>query len=230
MRIAPDPSFKAWLLEKIAAREYHERRGVHCSDLIYCLNKQALKRLQPQPIEEDTLLLFSLGYAIQRWLTQQDKDEEEVEQDGIIVTKDALYLGAPWEVKATFQSSSRDVSENTAWIHQLMAQCYTMGVAHAYLSRCEIMGDWKIYGNKKRGIPPSKHPTLSTYRYTFTPDELCKHWEWLKGRRDQFQKILDSQVLLPKIQAIPSGQTWECEKCSYNGAPCPHGGKEEEKC
>ena len=227
MRITPDAEFKHWILEKIESREFKERSGVHCSDLIYCLNKQALRRLQPLPIDESTLLLFSLGYAIQRWLTGQDKDEEEVCQDGIIVTKDALYKGAPWEVKATYTSSARDVNDNVAWIRQIKAQCYTTGTDHAYLSRCEVMGDWKF--PKKGSSESPKRPTLSTYKLVFTPDELCKHWEWLKHRRDQFQQILDSQALLPKIEAVPSGQYWECGMCAYNNNPCPYGGKEEKE-
>lgn len=90
MKIELAPEFRAELLKKIEQREFRERTGVHCSDLIYCLNKQALRKLYPKPTNDDTLLLFSLGYSTQRWLTGQDRDVPEKEVDGIIVTLDAL--------------------------------------------------------------------------------------------------------------------------------------------
>lgn len=90
MNIVEDLVFRAQLLQRIGDREFKERTGVHCSDLIYCLNKQALRRIHPTANTEREILLFSLGWATQRWLTSQAEDEPEKEVDGIIVTCDAL--------------------------------------------------------------------------------------------------------------------------------------------
>lgn len=91
MQITVDEAFRAELLEKIRVREFSERTGIHCSDLIYCLDKQALRKLNTVVDDDSTILLYSLGYSTQRWLTGQDKDVPEKEVDGIKVTLDALY-------------------------------------------------------------------------------------------------------------------------------------------
>lgn len=252
MDIKPDAQFREQLLKKIADREFKERKGVHGSDLIYCLNKAALRRLKPLPIDDNDLLLFSLGWSTQRWLTGQAEDEPEREVNGIIVTCDALTdvseekvvlnretdargeestlwhierKGSPWELKATFQSSERPIAENVHWIRQIMGQCYVTKSTTAYLTRMEIMGNWKsIFGKKEeKSLPENRKPTLSAYRLEFSQDELERNWLWLLGRRDKFLAILESGQLLPKIEAIPSGQDWECSRCSYAGKECKGG-------
>ena len=89
MKIAEDQEFKKKLLTKIEEREFSERTGVHCSDLIYCLNKQALRKSKPLPTQEHELLLFSLGLSTQDWLTGKQGDMDGIEVDGITVTPDA---------------------------------------------------------------------------------------------------------------------------------------------
>ena len=221
MRITEDPEFKAQLIRKITEREFSERTGIHCSDLCYCLNKQVLRRLR-RPEEEHTILLFSLGWATQRWLTGQNTDIPEMEVDGITVTCDALMspdggksYQAPWELKCTFQSSAKPIEENTAWIHQIMAQCYVTNSLVAWLSRLEVMGNWKsVFGKKEeKGLPENEKPTLHAYRLEFTQQELDDNWEWLKARSIEFQKLLGGRKPLPKCIALPQLQGWECQYC-----------------
>jgi hypothetical protein len=223
MKIESCPEFRKELLDKIQAREFSERTGTHCSDLIYCVNKQAFRRIYPLPTEEDTLLLFSLGWSTQRWLTGQDKDEEPIEVDGIIVTRDCLRGTAPWELKCTFQSSARPIEENLHWVRQIMAQCYVSGTKTAYLSRLEVMGNWKsVFGKKEeKGLPENRKPTLSAYRLDFTQDELDANWTWLKQRKELFEAILATSQPLPRAAALPAGQDYECGYCPYNGVQCP---------
>jgi len=90
MKILPDLEFRAQILKQIAEREFYERKGTHGSDLIYCLNKQALRKLKPIPNTDEEILTFSIGWATQRWLTGATRDVPEIEKDGIIVTLDAL--------------------------------------------------------------------------------------------------------------------------------------------
>ncbi len=222
MNIQPDPTFRGVVLKKIEAREFSERKGIHQSDLNYCLNKQALRRMRPIATSDADLLLYSLGWATQRWLTGQDKDVPEEEQDGIIVTLDSTYDSAPWELKATFQSSAKPIEENVPWLRQLMAQCFVTGTKSAKLTRLEIMGNWKsVFGKKdEKGLEENRKPTLSAWSIDFTVDELARNWEWLIDRRDKFLSILASGKLLPRVVALPSGQDWECERCPYEGNLC----------
>ena len=128
----------------------------------------------------------------------------------------------PFELKATFQSSNKPIEENIHWIKQLLSQCYVAGTTEAYLSRLEIVGNWKsIFGKKEeKDLPENKKPTLSAYKLTFTQDELDRNWAWMQDRRDKFVKILVTKELLPKIEAIPSGQDWECGWCRFRGKEC----------
>jgi len=223
MNIRKDPKTRRKLLDSIAQREFHERIGVHGSDLVYCLNKQALRKLCPAEQTDEETLIFSLGWSTQRWLTGTFDPEAEYTIDGITITPDSDIGGCPWELKATYQSSSRPIEENVHWIRQIMSQCCVTDSTVATLSRLEIMGDWGwVFGRKgltkeesKLFKKQSKHPTLSAYILEFSKEELDAHWEWMKQRRDLYVKILETRQLQPKIIALASGSGWECDYCTY---------------
>ncbi len=90
MEIKVDEKFRAWILNKIREREFSVREGTHQSDLVYCLNKSAFRRLYPQEDTDQETLLFSVGFSTQRWLTGVEQDVPQIEKDGIIVTLDAI--------------------------------------------------------------------------------------------------------------------------------------------
>ena len=213
MNITLAPEFRARLLKQIAEREFSERQGIHCTDLIYCLNKQAMRKLNPEPTSDQEVLLFSLGWATQRWLTGQDKDIPEKTVDGITVTLDALspsvcvaghkgikehdcgvphcwspvvFGNEPWELKATFQSANRPIEENIHWIRQLMAQCYVTGTTTTYLTRLEIMGDWGSIFPKG-----SSKEEKATYKVAHPKPTLTAYQvEFTKDELDTFWKWL----------------------------------------
>lgn len=216
MKVIEDLKFKDYILDKIAKREFYERTGIHCSDLIYCLNKSALRQLKPLEPTEDEILTFSIGWATQRWLTGTFDPDTEIEVDGIIVTPDFFFDKIPWELKATYQSANKNINENQHWIRQVMAQCYVTGKTEARLSRFCIMGDWKWVFGKKEEKALSKRPILQAWHFTFSQEELDGFWTWMKERRDKFAKILKSKELLPKVKALASGDmSWECNYCKY---------------
>lgn len=226
MEITEDLGFRAELVKRIANREFSERTGVHQSDLVYCLNKAALRKIQPQEDTDQETLMFSIGYATQRWLTGQDKDAPEKEVDGIKVTCDALEGSIPFELKCSYQSSNKNIEENTAWLKQIQAQCYVQDSLIAYLSRFELMGDWKgifkpkeykTYTPEEKATYAKEHPrpTLHAYRLEFTKEEIERNWAWLRQRRELFLQVIETGELLPKVQALPSGQGWECDWCKF---------------
>jgi hypothetical protein len=229
MEYFADTTIKAALLDKIAKREFKVRTGCHCSDLLYCLNKSALRRLCPKQPTENQLLTYSIGWATQRWLTGKDEDQPERVQDGIIVTLDAVcsdindrFQLIPWELKATFTSSTRPIEENTPWMRQIMAQCHVLNTTEAVLSRLELMGNWKsIFGKSaEKSLPENEKPTLSVMHFIFTHGELEMNWNWLLQRSAMFREILETKTILPKVAVIPSGQEYECGKCEYKEKEC----------
>ena len=222
MKIEVDNEFKDLILKKIAEREFSERTGVHSTDLIYCLNKQALRKLQPKESTDEEILTFSLGWSTQRWLTSSFEPEVEFMVDGITVTPDTLVqlgveegLNIPWELKTTYQSCSKPIEENAHWIRQILGECYVTGTTTAKLTRLGIMGDWKWVFGKKEEKAEAKHPTLQAWSITFEREELEQFWKWMQNRRDLYQEILATGRLLPKAIAVASGQAFECQWCKY---------------
>lgn len=221
MKINPSPEFKAKIIEDIQLREFSKREGIHCSDLIYCLNKQVLRRLMPLPPDEHTILLYSLGWSTQHELTGKFGDEPTITKDGIQVTKDALFDSKPWECKASFKSSERGIEDEDSWLSQIMAQCYVSGTTEAYLTRMELAGNWKsIFGKKEeKSLPENQKPSLSAWKLEFTQEELDDNWVWLQRRATLFggllgQTDLTKIQLLPKPNALPANHDWECTFCS----------------
>lgn len=222
MKIIEDKEFAKEVLDKIAKREFYERTGTHSSDLIYCLNKQALRKLQPREATPEEILIFSLGWASQRWLTGSFEPDTELEVDGIKVTPDFFSGDAPWELKASYQSSTKPIEESPHQLRQIMAQCYVTGTTTAKLTHLELMGDWGwVYPKgstpeeKKANKLASKRPTLSAWTLEFTQEELDKLWAWMKERKEIYEGILETSVLVPKAIALGSGMTWECNYCGY---------------
>ena len=113
----------------------------------------------------------------------------------------------PFELKASYQSSNRPIEDNIAWIRQVMSQCYVIGTSEARLSRFCLMGNWKI----KEG----ERPTLQTVKLEFTPEELDRHWAWMRARKKLFEQVLADGKLLPKAISLPTGMTYLCNWCSY---------------
>lgn len=131
-------------------------------------------------------------------------------------------LPVPYELKATYSSSTRPIDENIPYLRQVMAQCYVLGVTQAYLSRLEIMGNWRsVFGRKgEKDLPENRKPTLSAYKITFTQDELDANWAWLKQRKELYEGVLASGEGLPRAIAIADGQTWLCDRCHYRDKEC----------
>lgn len=139
----------------------------------------------------------------------------------------------PWvfELKATYQSSTKAIEENPHWLRQLLSQCHAVESNVAVLSRLELMGNWKwVYHPSKPetiaklvqefGENWAAHPTLGAWKIEFSALEIYRNWEWMKVRKYDFEKILETKSLLPPKIAVPKGQEWECSFCSYRGTEC----------
>ena len=224
MEIIVDKIFQHKLIQTIETREFHERTNVHSTDLSWCINKQALRKLEPTPNTEKETLLFSVGFMAQRWVVGIEHDVPEITVDGITTTLDALVCPKCWKVstellcscggksvplefKATYQSSNRPIEDNLSYIRQVMSQCYVTNTTEAYISRLCLMGDWKI----KEG----NRPILDAFHFTFKPEELNRWWAVMLERRDLFLGILETGNLLPLGVALLPGQEYECNFCPY---------------
>lgn len=215
MDIVEDREFRDNILLEMKQREFSIRNETHCSDLCYCLTKQAFRRLYPIESSDEEILRFTIGWATQRWLTEQPEETSYV-VDGITVTPDFVRAdGTPWELKATYTSSTKSIMENQAWIRQIAAQCKVLNKLEAHLTRFEVMGNWKWVFGKKAEKARSKHPTLSAYKLTFTQEDIDQIWNWYLERKVIFERILKTGEVLPKPYVLPRGQEYECDWCPY---------------
>jgi len=219
MKAIRDHEFESYLIKTLREKEFSDRTGeIHMSDLNYCLNRQALRRRNPKEEPPETILKFGLGWATQRWLTSSDKDIPSIVVDGIYVTLDAEFGGVPWELKATYESSNKNILDSAPYMRQLMAQCYVKSVVNARISRLELMGDYKT--RNLDGHPV--RPTLTALFIVFDEQELVDNWRWFVERRKLFAPMLENHELLAPSIAIPAGQEWECGYCIYKDAECPY--------
>lgn len=239
MNIVVDTEKRKELLETIAYREFGRLEGVHQSDLNYCLNKQGLRHVvdKAESATDREVLLYSIGYATQRWLTGQETDVDPIVKDGIIVTQDSTWNGLPFELKCTYQSDTKPPSENKHWLRQIMAQCYVTGSTTAYLSRFCLMGNWKwVYHPSKPetiaklvqefGSNWADRPTLQVFRLEFTQAELAIAWGWFLARKELYLNLLtrECKPLYSRGLALPDlNDPWECDYCKYNGVECKNG-------
>jgi hypothetical protein len=242
MKVQENPEKRAQLITMMAEREFSERTGIHQSDLVYCLNKSALRRMKPRASSPRDVLVFAMGWATQRWLTGQP-DEEPIIKDGITVTMDCKWPtnpDVPWELKGTYQSSLKPIIQNVHWVRQLMAQAHVTNQKMVTLSRYEVMGNWKwVYRPKnpeklaalveEYGPDWDMHPDLHVYDITFTRAELMRNWNWLQDRKAFLETILETKELLPRVLALPTDldtedvEDFECAYCPYNNEEdCPH--------
>jgi hypothetical protein len=227
MKIIKDEEAKQEILRRMQTADFQDREGVHQSDLVFCLNKAYLRKVQPiEPTESETLR-WGRGVASQRYLTRKLEDEPTVELDGIQVTPDALWTdGNPWELKDTDASSTKNPLDSIHYVRQLLNQCKVLGTTVARLSLLHNMGNWKwVYRPKdpvkiqalidEFGEDWDAHPTLSVYRFEFTQEEVDANWEQMKERRDLYLELFETGKLYPKPIALMSGMDWECDWCPY---------------
>jgi len=227
MKISKDPEAKAEILRRMKEADFQDRTGVHQSDLVFCLNKAYLYKVEPVEPKESDILRWGRGIASQRYLTRSLYDEPTVEIDGIQVTPDALWTdGNPWELKDTDASSNKQITDSPHYLRQIMNQCKVLGKTTARISLLFNMGNWRwVYRPKdpvkiqalvdEYGEDWAAHPTLEVYKVEFTQAEIDENWKQMAARRDLYLKIHETGKLLPKPLALMSGSDFECSWCAY---------------
>ena len=201
MQIVEDRELRALALDALRV-EYHmaERRpGLHQSELAYCLSKTYWERTDPSPFTETEVLLFAIGFGMERVVLAREVQPEPLEIDGIHLSLDTIKLFGPADLKTTRKRAAGRKGEDgfqlsDGWVKQFKTYAYGIKVLEFGVVIIHLI-----------------EPALSAYRLHFTQEELDENWEWLLQRK----ATLDQMLAADDPQPFRHNEDWECDHCRY---------------
>jgi len=196
-------------------KKRHIRKGIHQSDVAFCLRKPFFQRASPEH-RDATAIMFMAGQGHHSLLEEAvlkealGVREQSIEVDGIWVTPDIIVgpvpqIGAqgnePIEIKSTRKSAKHSIKDEVYWIKQLQAECKVTNSTIGFLAILYLMGDYQR---------PTK-PDLLAYKFTFTQEEIDDWWQQLLFNKMTFEDHFQKGIPVPVEGAI--AYTWECGYC-----------------
>lgn len=236
--ITPDPVLREEAL-KALAEEYKlnsRRPGLHQSEISYCLTKSFWERTSPLPLTEKEILLFSIGFSMERVLLAREETPSELVLDGISCSLDTISLFGPADLKTTRKRAGGRKGEDgfqipDGWKKQFMAYRYVLnfyirnelclwcGHESHYTRNC--WDDCKCLGatfpDDNDGhdfavvIVHLVEPEISAYRFQFSDQEMEENWSRLLDRSNQLESMLASNDPMP----FTTNEDYECQYCRY---------------
>lgn len=212
MKIEADAELRKQALGALRS-EYNmevQRPGLHQSELSHCLSLSYWDRTDPQPIDETRVLLFAVGFGLERVLLGREQTPEPIVLDGITLSLDSLKLFGPVDLKSTRMRAAGRKGEDgfqfpPGWIRQMAAYRYTLNqlIPDASVSLYEATDDSQSFGVI---VVHLVEPEISAWRITYTPEELQSHWDWLLQRKVALERMLATESPEP----FHHNEEWEC--------------------
>jgi hypothetical protein len=185
------------LMEEILEPERKEQHP-SVTDLIRCLTQSYYNSRPDAPdFTKKTKIFFTTGLGLERALLMKRKDVPTYGvTEGIHWHTDSLDHGLV-ELKSTRMSVKRLEEEGLPgyWLKQIKSYLKSVGMLQVDLA--------VIY------LIPAE---FTVYRLTFEQMEIDMHWEWMKERRDEWNRAKESGQA-PK--AFAWNESWECTDCQY---------------
>ena len=220
MKIQENSIAAGQIIGNLAERMDRDRgEEVHVSELIFCLRKAWLQRHGHKITPDyDSILVFSVGLAMQAWLTGQLGDDVPVDLLGIVGTPDYIDPdGVINELKATYASAGRDITGTPHYFDQLASYAIMKGQTKGRLVVFYVNGYYNF--QRKVKIGTNERAVLKVFDVEWEQEELDEWWEEMQERKD---------VLLnaTSIEEIPLDlhYSWECGYCPFKDVLCPGGG------
>ena len=179
-------------------------KGIHLTNLMYCLTRSWYGFTDPLPVSDREVLLFSIGFGLEAVLLRDGSRIPAGCCEGIHYSPDFIPLGGSkvGELKTTRMSSAKTVLPTT-WIDQMMGYCYAEGVTECDLVVLHIVGSWK-----------PTFPEVKGWHFEFTQIELNRFWADM-----QLRKGVLTEALVSGTPPTPYKwcQDWECTygPCRY---------------
>ncbi len=213
MRIVEDSELRRAVLERLKV-EYgmdKQRPGTHQSELSYCLTKAFWDRTDPEPVTDKEVLLFSIGFGLERVLLHSEDTPPEIDVDGIKLSLDTIELFGPSDLKTTRMSPTGRKGEDgfqwpEGWKRQMATYRHGLNVQAAREGK--PLGDPLTFGVV---VVHLIQPSLTCWRITYEPWELADNWGWMLTRRDQLDSMLEGNNPMPFVH----NEDWECTNCRY---------------
>lgn len=179
----------------------------HTSELIYCLTRSYLNRVDSLPPTDQETMLFATGLGLEQLLLRPHRQGEEGWLDGIYWRADWVkYEEGLGEFKSTRMSAKKELGDiPVTWQRQVLSYMKAKGTREIILMVMHLMGNY---------APP--FPSVRVQRGHATQEEIDQNWEWMKQRRDIYMDHLERKVI-PK--QFTYNEDWECDPPS---APCKY--------
>ena len=182
----------------------------HVTELTNCLTKSYLDRVEPIEHDDQTLIGFMVGFALEQVLLRDEgQGAPPVEEfEGIFLSKDYVDLyGETLDLKSTRMFPGDDGTPKTGWPEGWMSQFM------AYLRP-------RLEGNEDERIPFGVAVVYIVARrlevgtLVFGRQEIYDQWDWLLMRRAIYMKALASGEAPTPFK---HNRDWECG--AYGGCP-----------
>jgi len=204
MKLTENPALARQIIELLEQEYKLEKPLPHLTELVYCLTRSYYDRIDPLPANEREILLFALGWGLERLLLKQQRKAEPGIVEGIHYTPDFLaFTDLPGELKTTRMSSGKFSAETmpVTWKRQILGYMKCMEVIGFELAVLFITGDYK---------PP--FPQGKGYRASADAGEVEANWEWLLERKVIYMNCIEQKLIpFPRMFA----EEWECKHCRY---------------
>jgi len=177
----------------------------HLTELIYCLTKGYWDRTDPVLPGEREILLFALGFGLEKLLLKHTKHIKPGCCDGIYYSPDFLaFTDIPGELKTTRMATKKVQQEGLpiTWERQILGYLHCLGRTDYELIIFHILGNYK---------PP--FPELQAYRIEATESEIEGNWAWLLVRRSIYLACIEEKQVPPPRYFC---EEWECKECRYS--------------
>ena len=205
MILNKNPALSNKIIEELETEYKLEKPLPHLTELVYCLTRSYYDRTKPLPPTEREILLFALGFGLERLLLKQQRKSVSGKVEGIHYSPDFLaFTDVPGELKTTRSSSNKFGEEffPETWRRQILGYMHCLEVTEYELVVLFICGNYK---------PP--FPEIASYRISAEPSEVEVNWRWLQMRKEIYLAcISDKLVPTPGMFC----ESWECKECRYN--------------
>lgn len=174
----------------------------HVAELIYCLTKSYYDRTDPIPPQDKEVLLFSLGFGLEKVMLPDDYKSKSKQVNGVYYTPDLAIEDELTEIKTTrMKYTAGTVKVPETWLQQCKAYCFCEKCNEMSLAILHITGDYK---------PP--FPLIAGYTLHFSDEELSENWNYILDRRGSLERAITTQQLPEPYKFC---QDWECDWCRY---------------
>lgn len=204
MDLVPVTELTGEVMQSLATEYLTEKPFPHLAELIYCLTKSYDDRTDSITPTDEELLLFAVGFGLERVILSGHERPESAFCEGIGYSVDFnTFAGTPAELKTTRMSTNTVDGKGLpdGWIKQTAGYCYCRGVNSYHLTVLFLMGNYK---------PPM--PLIRSYRLDFTDDEIQNNWNWLQGRKAVIESFMADGI---RPEPDTWNESWECNYCRY---------------